>query len=287
MARRRSSGRSRQAFRPWAGDRLEEARLLNGGWAADIGSIGEAGGWNGLAFDQSGTTAYVAGGSNDSTTGSVFFAKYDTAGHQLGATTFPLSGAGVGCTMQQLVQDSSGNFYAVGNFSGTAALDMATGPGSLASSGGSDAFVLKLNPDGKVLWGQSIGGPGSDYASSLAVDGGGNMYVTGMYLSSDLLLGDGTPLLHKTSTGYAGYVVKLSSGGAKLWAQQIQNTGDSNYPTVNSVVAAPSGLYVAGTFSGQTTFGTHPTPASADPMTSGAMGSLPRWTPPRAISAGG
>ncbi len=48
-----------------------------------------------------------------------------------------------------------------------------------AHSGYYDAFVAKLDGNGTLLWNTFLGGSGEDWGSSLAVDAGGYLYVTG------------------------------------------------------------------------------------------------------------
>ena len=67
-----------------------------------------------------------------------------------------------------VVVDASGNTYVTGTSKawGTASTDIAT---------------IKYDPDGKVLWNKRYNGTGngSDGAAAIAVDGNGNVYVTG------------------------------------------------------------------------------------------------------------
>jgi hypothetical protein len=57
-------------------------------------------------------------------------------------------------------------------------------------TGGQDSFLIQINPrvsgDGSLLYGSYLGGSGDDYATSIAVDGGGNLYLTGTSTSRDL-----------------------------------------------------------------------------------------------------
>jgi hypothetical protein len=77
--------------------------------------------------------------------------------------------------------DSSGNIYSSGCFQGTADFD--PGPSSLLKSslGINDAYVLKLNSLGNLLWAKTFGSSKWDFATSLFLDSQGNSYVTGAF----------------------------------------------------------------------------------------------------------
>lgn len=48
-----------------------------------------------------------------------------------------------------------------------------------------DFFVLKFDPSGELLWSRIIGGQGLDYATGLAVDSAGDIFVAGRSMSAD------------------------------------------------------------------------------------------------------
>src|SRR5688572_27317785 len=75
--------------------------------------------------------------------------------------------------------DPAGNAYVTGH---TGSVNFPTTSGSLqaAAPGGGDAFVTKLDPTGSVLvYSTYLGGGAGDGASGIAVDAGGNAYITG------------------------------------------------------------------------------------------------------------
>ena len=53
------------------------------------------------------------------------------------------------------------------------------------SGGGSDAFVVKLAPDGKIAYSTPIGGSDDDVGNGLDLDGSGNVYIGGVTSSGD------------------------------------------------------------------------------------------------------
>jgi hypothetical protein len=72
--------------------------------------------------------------------------------------------------------DTARNIYLAGNFSDSIRFDSF----GLTSEGGEDIFLLKLNPDGKVLWAKSAGGLSDDYPTAIAVSPAGMLYTAGL-----------------------------------------------------------------------------------------------------------
>lgn len=89
-----------------------------------------------------------------------------------------------------IVIDAGGNAYVTGFTSST---DFPTTAGTVQparpageAAGITDAFVVKLNPQGSALvYGTYLGGTSSDIGLGIAVDAGGNAHVTGGTFSTD------------------------------------------------------------------------------------------------------
>jgi hypothetical protein len=110
------------------------------------------------------------------------------------------------------IPDGSGNFIAVGAFTGTISL----GGSTLTSAGGRDLFIAHLSSSG--VWSQAIraGGVDDDVADYAALDNSGNLTITGIFSSPTLNLGG--IALAKTSE-YTIYVARLSPAGT--WIQGV------------------------------------------------------------------
>ena len=115
-----------------------------------------------------------------------FVAKLSPAGNQLLYSTY-LGGSGNDYA-HQIVIDNSGNAYLAGattsaNFPTHGAYQTDFGGGDSDPANGIypyDAFVAKLNPTATALtFSTYLGGSGTDSATGLALDGSGNVYVTG------------------------------------------------------------------------------------------------------------
>jgi len=82
--------------------------------------------------------------------------------------------------------DGSGNIYVAGSFTGTNHF----GTNKFISAGGYDVFIVKLNPDGEVVWAISTGGPDDD-GIRLIVATNGTVFVSGHFVIQPFLLTGG------------------------------------------------------------------------------------------------
>ena len=126
-----------------------------------------------VTVDPSGN-AYICGRTEGSLGGPYegpwcdgFLAKYDSAGHLLWTRQM---GTVTGDESWSVAADPSGNIYVGGYTFGSLA-----GP----QVGGGDAFLIKYNTSGDVLWKRQIGTPTEEWTYSVDVDGYGNAYITG------------------------------------------------------------------------------------------------------------
>ena len=102
---------------------------------------------------------------------------------------------------------------------------------------------IELRIDPSVVWATYYGGSGIDEGRGCTVDGGGNVYMSG-YTSAGSGIASGG-FQNTFGGGYHdAFLVKFSSGGARLWATYYGGTGD-DYG--NSCTADASGnVYMAG-----------------------------------------
>jgi len=113
---------------------------------------------------------------------------------------------------------------------------------------GSDAFVVKLDASGSLLWIRQFGTPYSDQAFGVAVDSSGE-YVVGTTCGAF----PGQPSIGDCDA----FIRKLDPAGSELWTVQFGSAG----PATDSASAldASGNVYVAGstdgTFPGQTRVG--------------------------------
>ena len=95
-----------------------------------------------------------------------FAAVFGSSGHDFG---------------QDVAADPAGNVYATGFFNGTVDFDPGPGTFNLSSAGSADIYVSKLDSAGNFVWAKRFGSTGFDVGGGIAVDGAGNVYVTGRF----------------------------------------------------------------------------------------------------------
>jgi hypothetical protein len=118
----------------------------------------------------------------------------------------------------QIAIDVSGNIYCTGYFSGTNDFDPGPGTFTLASNGGYDAYVNKLDAQGNFVWAKSWGGAQNDYGSSVIVNNAGDVFICGIFYNAvDFDPGPGMYML--ASNGQSDcYVLNLDNSGNFQWA---------------------------------------------------------------------
>lgn len=133
-----------------------------------------------------------------------------------------------------------------GSFRGT----MTLGSTLLTSAGVDDVFVSKLTTDGAFTWSRSAGGSSADVATSVALDGSGNVVIAGYFFATSDF--GGGPLVSAGSTDIV--LAKYASGtGAYQVARRFGSTATD---VANAVAIDPSNnIVLVGGFSGTVDFG--------------------------------
>jgi type IX secretion system substrate protein/beta-propeller repeat-containing protein len=93
----------------------------------------------------------------------------------------------------------------------------------LMPKGYGDAFIAKSNLNGDFVW-ASMGDhetiyPGDSYGTDLSVDESGDIYMAGFF-RNEVVFGSST--LHTDPGEDGGFIVKCSSDGVFLWANQVE-----------------------------------------------------------------
>lgn len=179
----------------------------------------------------------------------MFIAKYNTAGQLLWAKK--AAGGSNGLTMFDIIGDAAGNLYFTGALSGNA-VDFDPGAGVYPLGAGSDwsEFILKLDASGNFIWARaklSAAGGSMNYAYSIAVDAGGNVYTTGMFTGTVDFNSD-AGVLNLTANGFSdAYLSKLNASGNFVWAIRT-GSGPGQESGKGVQVDAAGNIYTTGHF---------------------------------------
>jgi hypothetical protein len=150
--------------------------------------------------------------------------------------------------------DGSGNVFVVGETWSTSGFPLRD-PGGGAYYDGTfdgvhDAFIAKfLGSNLSLVWSTYFGGNNHDYASSVAVDGNGNVFVVGYTTSTSGFPlwspGGGAYYQNTNNGGYDAFIAKFSGSNlSRLWCTYF---GGSDYDLATSVAVDGSGnVFVVG-----------------------------------------
>ncbi|MDP2325308.1 MAG: SBBP repeat-containing protein, partial [Gammaproteobacteria bacterium] len=194
----------------------------------------------GIAVDASGN-AYVTGytfSSNFPTTAGAFQptygggSSYDTFITKLNPTGSALVystylGGSIGDHGRGIAVDAAGNAYVMGD-TNSANFPITAGAFQPTYGGSDDGFITALNPTGSALvYSSYLGGSGSEFVRSIAVDAAGNAYVTGYTSSTNFPTTAGA---FQPSRGAANnvFVTKVNpTGSALVYSTYLGGSSDS------------------------------------------------------------
>ncbi|HOY59945.1 MAG TPA: immunoglobulin domain-containing protein, partial [Verrucomicrobiota bacterium] len=179
-----------------------------------------------------GTSTIVSRGDADA-----ILAKYDRAGEVVwlrqigGRGTDQPFGPGV---------NAAGAVYTAGSFT----MSLPLGPTNLVSRG-SDAFLLKYDAAGTLLWARSGGGTDDELVTGFALTPQDHVYLAGAFL--------GTAEFGRISLPSLGgsdlFLVKYDAAGAVLWAKSVGSAIGDGEPVVGADTAGNA--YLAGVSRGE------------------------------------
>lgn len=198
---------------------ISVALFGNWDWAMSVGGASSERVWDIAADGES--NIFVAGDFNDSLyvdgqsypgfgLMDSYVMKYSPAGNLLWAKTFGSTGEDVALSVDT---DLQGNCYITGYFVESITIQ----DQGIQSNGGWDVYVLKLSPQGDLLWLRSFGGEMYDIGYGLAVSPIGRVYITGWF-SSTISLPNSDSI---TSAGGSDvYCVAMDTDGSFSWARR-------------------------------------------------------------------
>jgi len=177
---------------------------------------------NALALDSAGNV-YVTGSSYVYFRTEYATVKYDANGNQLWVARYIRPGVRPDNEFDaatSLAVDSAGNVYVTGKSFGSFSVN-------------DDYVTIKYDGSGNQLWAARYhGGNYADFACALALDGAGNVYVTG-----------GS---HALATGYDYATVKYDANGNQLWVARYDGPGSGEDLARTLAVDLAGNVYVSG-----------------------------------------
>ncbi|CAH0995712.1 hypothetical protein EMA8858_01837 [Emticicia aquatica] len=184
--------------------------------------------------------------TGNSVSENLFIAKFNAEGTLLAYTKEVGSSVVI---PYDLYIDGNDNVYVAGSYKGTVTM------GGLynftSNSTTYDAFVSKYNTSLAIQWSKSEGGVGDEFASEIASDASGNIFIGG-YFTETINFNGGA--VQKTSVGsYDVFIAKYTSTGTLTWANSF---GGLNSDVVNDIhFDGINDLYLTGYYDLATTIG--------------------------------
>ncbi len=166
-----------------------------------------------------------------------------------------LGGSGAGEFVRNSVVDASGNLYVVGGYTGTINVNPGgTSATNLTSAGGTDGFIAKYTSSGSLVWASSLGSTGADGVYGIALDGSGNVYVTGYFSNTvDFDFSQQGTSSFTSAGGTDIFWAKYSSAGG-FQAVAIPDNGVTNDIGYEITVDGSGNVYLTGYFTGTVDF---------------------------------
>jgi len=194
-------------------------------WSKLVGSAGTANGAS-MAFDPNGGLVVVGSTTGALTTSAIndghqdsFAVKYDANGNQVWTAQIPTLNAN---SANAVSVDSSGNVYVGGQTSGV------IGSGQ-TSSGGQDAYLVKLDNKGNITNKTQLGTSGTDSVAATSVTANGDLLVASLQ--------NGHAILSK----YAGGDITQTPA----WTMDMGDLQSGG--TIGGIVTNGSNIYISGT----------------------------------------
>lgn len=124
--------------------------------------------------------------------------------------------------------DNNGNLFLVGYVN---RLDFSTNDSNFSTTslsyqsnyggGGSDGFIVKINPSGSIVWSTFFGGENADFITNIKIDKNNDLCIMGQTSSTQNIVTTGA---YQTSTlGTSSFLSKFSNNGILLWSTYYDN----------------------------------------------------------------
>lgn len=176
-----------------------------------------------------------------------FVTKLSANGAYVWTRIFPITASWQG--LSDLAVDNNGAIYIAGAFTGDVDFDPGTGVDMRSSAVYQNVFITKLNGDGTYVWTKALQSSwGDSRANAVAVDTGGNLYLTGEF-TGQVDFDPGTAAIWRPAGAFPGpsdvFVLKLNGAGDYVWSKTMGSPSSSERGS-DLVVDGNADIYVAG-----------------------------------------
>lgn len=162
--------------------------------------------------------------------------------------------ADLGAETYDFTTDKAGNTYLYGTYY-SSKLDFGNGVTLLNPDENEVFFLAKIQPNGTAAWATPIvtvpdtTALYANYASGLAVDDAGNVFISGSFDAAALDFGNGISLTRGCSNCSHVFVASYNSSGVVKWVRLISSVDDA-LQQAGKIAVSGNSLYLTGIFEG-------------------------------------
>jgi hypothetical protein len=196
------------------------------------------------------TSSGVISSYQNSASQDVFIAKYSQTGNVYWVSKMSSTGADSGAG---IATDAAGNVYVNGTYTGPLTIYNSSGSAFsnvLPQVGGSDAFLVKYDTNGNVIWAAYQGSTGTDGGSCIGTDPNGNVYTVGYYTGTMNIYSSSNVSFSNTfaqiNANQCVFIAKYSPNGQVLWGARSGTVNTSSSLMARLFVESSGNVYVSG-----------------------------------------
>lgn len=191
----------------------------------------------------------------------MYIIKLDSTGNYIWGRSYGSSDGSVG---NEIASDDNDNVYITGEFHNTIDFDLSAGTNiHTCPNSFRNAFLLKLDSNGDLVWANSHGDLSGDMGVDLGVDNIGNVYVVGVFQGS-IDADPGPNIFQLYSNGVQNSVIqKFDPLGNLIWAGSFES--NSHVQILDMDIDNNSNIYVTGVYRALTDFDINATQHNLSP----------------------
>ena len=165
-----------------------------------------------------------------------------------------IEGFGIGSSLtpensvNQIIVDSLGNYYAIGTFAGTLDFNPLGTPYFLAANAG-DAFIAKYNTQRELVWAHALGGPSFDFGLQIAFGKNNDLLIGGTYNSTVDFNPSPAPedtfFLSEVGVANDIFLARFDTSGNFIWAGGLFCSSSQGTRYLSQLLADETGNIIA------------------------------------------